>query len=141
VTIHHQYRWHNLIDSVWEDLRRLNKNADGCELYPSEDFYMLHPYFQLNCDETSMHANLSGINVIGAKEIKQHMKNSDDLRVSITAMRVGAAAGTTGPMIFLANGKKMTSRSLSDYNLIDKHGSPPGSTVIMTPSGYMTDKA
>jgi hypothetical protein len=36
VTIHQQSRWHNLIDSVWEDLRRLNKNADGCQLYPSE---------------------------------------------------------------------------------------------------------
>jgi hypothetical protein len=69
------------------------------------------------------------------------MKNSDDSRVSITALRVGSAAGTTGPMIFLANGETMTSRSLSDYNLIDKHGAPPGSTVIMTPSGYMTDKA
>jgi hypothetical protein len=53
------------------------------------------------------------------------MKNSDDSRVSITVLRVGAPAGTTGPMIFLANGETMTSRSLSDYNLIDKHGAPP----------------
>jgi hypothetical protein len=45
--------------------------------------------------------NLSGLKVIGAKEIKKHMKNSDDSRVYITALRVGAAAGTTGPMIFL----------------------------------------
>jgi hypothetical protein len=67
VTIHQQSRWHNLIDSVWEDLRRLNKNADGCELYPFVDFDMLHPYFQLNCDETSMLANLSGLKVIGVK--------------------------------------------------------------------------
>jgi hypothetical protein len=44
-------------------------------------------------------------------------------------------------MIFLANGEKMTSRSLSDYNLIDKHGAPPGFTVIMTQIGYMTDTA
>jgi hypothetical protein len=88
-----------------------------------------------------MLANLSGLMVIGAKDIKQHMKNSDDSRVSITALRVGAAAGKMGPMIFLSNGDTMTSRSLSDYKLIDKHGAPPGSTVIMTPSGYMTDKA
>jgi hypothetical protein len=38
VTIHQQSRWHNLMDSVWEDIQRLNKNADGCELYRSEDF-------------------------------------------------------------------------------------------------------
>jgi hypothetical protein len=86
VTIHQKYRWHNLIESVWEDLQRLNKNADGCELYPSEYFDMLHPYFQLKCDKTSMIANLSALKVIGAKEIKQHMKNSDDSRVSITAL-------------------------------------------------------
>jgi hypothetical protein len=86
-------------------------------------------------------ANLSGLKVIGAKEIKQHMKNSDDSRVSITALRVGAATENMGPVIFLTKGETMTSRSLSDYNLIHKHGASPGSTVIMTPSGYMTYKA
>jgi hypothetical protein len=87
-----------------------------------------------------MLANLSGIKVIGAKDIKQHIKNSYDSRVSITALRLGSAAGTTGLMIFLANDETMMSRSLSDYNLIYKHDAPPESTFIMTPSGYMTDK-
>jgi hypothetical protein len=141
VTTHHKSRWHNLIDSVWEDLLRLNKNADGCELYPSEDFDMLHPYFQLNFDATSMLANLSGLKVMGAKDIKQDMKNSDDSRVSIPALLVGASVGTTRPMIFLANGETMTSRSLLDYNLGDKHGALPGSTTIIAPSGYITYNA
>jgi hypothetical protein len=51
-------------------------------------------------------------------KIKQHMKNSNDSRVSIDALRVGAAAGTTGPMIFLKNDETMTPGSLSNYNLI-----------------------
>jgi hypothetical protein len=49
--------------------------------------------------------------------------------------------GTTGPMVFLENRESMMSRSLSDFNLFNLHGAPPGSIVIMTPSGYMTDKA
>jgi hypothetical protein len=60
-----------------------------------------------------MLAKLSGLKVIGAKEIKKHMKNSDDSRVSITALRVGAASGMAGPMIFLANGETMTSKKPS----------------------------
>jgi hypothetical protein len=123
MTIHQQSQSNNLIDSVWEDLGRLNKNADGCDILLSEDFEMLHPYFQLNCDESSMLANLSGLKVIGADEIKQHIKNSDDSRVLITALRVGAASGMIGPMRLLANGETMMSQSLSDYNLI--HKPPP----------------
>jgi hypothetical protein len=44
-TAHQQLRWHNLIDSVWDDLRSLNKASSGCAIFYSEDFDMLHLYF------------------------------------------------------------------------------------------------
>jgi hypothetical protein len=84
---------------------------------------------------------LSGLKIIGAKDIWKHMKNSNDSRVSIAALCVGAAAGTMGPVIFLANGESVTQRSLIYFDLVNIHGEPAGSSVIMTPSGYMTDKA
>jgi hypothetical protein len=41
----------------------------------------------------------------------------------------------------LTNGECTTHHSLTDFNLIDIHGAPPGSTIITAPSGYMMDKA
>jgi hypothetical protein len=45
VMAHPQSRWHNLIDSIWDDLRCFNKASSGCAMCPSRDFDILHPYF------------------------------------------------------------------------------------------------
>jgi hypothetical protein len=112
---------------VWDNLRRLNKVSDKCEMFTSEDFDILfHLHFQLNCDETSsMLTNLSGFNITGATEICRHMKNSEVLWVSTTALRVGASTFTMGPMMFLANRETMTHHRLINLNLINIHAPPP----------------
>ena len=46
------------------------------------------------------------------------------------------AAGNSGPLILLASGEKLESKSLKN---LDIKGRPPVSTVIMTPSAYMTN--
>jgi hypothetical protein len=62
----------------------------------------------------------------------------DENRDSITIVRVGNAACMSGPLIFLAKGKHMDVPALKH---LEKCGAPIGSTIIMTPSAYMTDKA
>ena len=48
------------------------------------------------------------------------------------------AVSNSGSLIFLAAGKKIERKALKN---LDIKGHPTGSTVIMTPSDYMTDVA
>ena len=57
----------------------------------------------------------------------------------MTRYRLGSAAGATGPTAFLPPGKHHR-KSFSDQWLV-KHGAAPGSTIVMTPNGYMTEDA
>jgi hypothetical protein len=60
-------------------------------------------------------------------------------RESATIYRSGNAAGVTGPTGFLPAGK-IHKKGYSDKFLLES-GAPPGSTVIMTKTGYMTEEA
>ena len=60
-------------------------------------------------------------------------------RVSITVVRTGSTAGVTGPTIILLKGEKKRQQFTDGF--LEKHGLAPGSTIIMTPNAYMTDKA
>ena len=59
-------------------------------------------------------------------------------RVSITVVRTGSTAGVTGPTIILLKGEKKRPQFTDGF--LEKHGLAPGSTIIMTPNTYMTDK-
>jgi hypothetical protein len=71
------------------------------------------------------------LKIIGDRKRRKHNKNVEDNRDSITLVRVGNAGGHSGPLIFLAKGKTMDVPALKD---LSKHGAPPHSTIIMTPS-------
>ena len=60
-------------------------------------------------------------------------------RVSITVVQTGSTAGVTGPTIILLKGEKKRQQFTDEF--LEKHGLAPGSTIIMTPNAYMTDKA
>ena len=60
-------------------------------------------------------------------------------RASITMIRCGFASNAQGPSFFLPPGK-VCKPEYSD-NFLCEHGAAPGSTVIMTESGFLTDEA
>ncbi len=117
-----------------EMVRDFNNKPD--EYTPVEDF------FCLNLDETNFMASEGTLRVVGSSKKKKQEKNSSDSRDSITIVRIGSAAGTEGPRIFLAKGKSLkTHPSLTPDKFTKNYKSPPGSHVVMTPSAYMTDEA
>ena len=75
--------------------------------------------------------------VVGDKLNRKHHRNNNDSRDSVTAVRIGSAAGTEGPRIYLASGKHVWREAVKDFG--KHHKSPPGSHICMTPSAYMTD--
>jgi hypothetical protein len=83
-------------------------------------------FFCLNLDETNFMASEGTLRVVGSnKKIKQET-NSSDSRDSITIVRIGSAAGTEGPCIFLAKGKSLkTHPSLKPDNFTKNYMLPP----------------
>lgn len=76
--------------------------------YPPDGEYVKNrAHFVFNLDETCILAREGALKVIGAADRKKHEKNMDDNRASITIVRVGTAAGNSGPQTFLATGKVM----------------------------------
>jgi hypothetical protein len=130
IRVEQQLRWHTLIQETWAEHARLNQ--------PASEFDKLKAHFMLNLDETGIQLNDSIVQIIGSSDRKKHEKNKDDCRESITIIRMGSAAGQTGPWIFLLKGKRNDKSSLK--NLEEQYGAPPGSIVIMTPSAYLNDE-
>ena len=60
-------------------------------------------------------------------------------RASITMIRCGFASNDMGPTYFLMSGKQMNEAYSDEF--LQKNGATPFSTIIMTPSGYLTDEA
>ena len=97
-------------------------------------------HFIIGLDEMCVMSDAHGaLTVIGSFDKKKYEKLLQDSRVSITIIRTGTAAGTTGPTIFLLKGTKVKAAYI-DYFLM-KYGLTPGSTIIMTENAYMTDAA
>jgi hypothetical protein len=130
IRIEQQLRWHTLIEHTWAEHARLNQ--------PSADFDLVKAHFMLNLDETGVQLNNGIVQIIGSASRKKHEKNNADCRDSITIIRMGSAAGQTGPWIFLLKGKRLDIDKLK--NLEEQYGAPPGSIVIMTPSAYLNDE-
>jgi len=126
-----QLRWHACVDDAIEDMRRLNQ--------PHSAFMQVEDHFFGNLDETCLMANADGsIRVIASASKKKTEQNTDDSRASITSLRVGTAAGTQGPFIFLAKGSRIDRPSLKN---IFKEQCPSGSSIIVSPLAYVTDEA
>ena len=77
--------------------------------------------------------------IIGDKAKRKHEKNLGDSRLSITLYRVGAVGGATGPTEFLLSGVRCRSGYTEEF--LCSHGAAVGSSITMTPTGYMTDLA
>jgi hypothetical protein len=129
ITIEQQLRWHTAVDFALAEQQRLD--------LPAEEFDEVKEHFFCHMDESCLLASNGTLRVIGAASKSKTEKIMEDCRASITVLRTDAAGGFSGPWIFLAAGKQITSRALRS---IDKMlGVPPNSKVYMTPSAYMTD--
>ena len=135
ITVPQQYRWHQAVDSAFTFLREKNEGTtpDG------RTFGEVMPHFVLGGDETGLLASNGDVTVIGDKKKLKHEVSTAGSRVSITAYRCGSAAGSDGPTGFLPPGVRRKSGFTDEFLL--KHGAAPGSTIVMTPSGYMTEDA
>ncbi len=102
---------------------------------PAEDFEQKKAHFMLNLVETCVMASDGNLKVVRDASRKKQEKNSDDNRDSITIVRIGNAAGESGPQIYLAHGKTLL------LSKLPRLGAPKGSKVVMTPNSYMTDEA
>jgi hypothetical protein len=136
ITVTQQWRWHSLIDSAFNELRR--RNTGVCRV-TGKTFGELMAHFILGGDETCLLANDGVVTVLGDKEKKKHEKVLDDSRVSITMYRLGSAAGSTGPTGFLMSGKRVKTGYTTNF-LVD-NGAALGSSIHMTKTGFMTEAA
>lgn len=131
-----QLRWHCTVDQALHEQRRLNQ--------PADEFAKVADHFVGNLDETCYMGSHNGpIKVIASLARKKTEKITEDDRESITSVRMGTAAGASGPFIFLAKGKSDDNipKSLRGDLSKNRKGVPLHSRVIMTPNAYMTDEA
>jgi hypothetical protein len=111
--------------------------ADGTGI----EFLQIQDHFQMNMDEYNCVASDGILRIVGSYDRKKHDKESADCRLSITALVVGNAAGTTGPVTVLGKGKKVSYPYNDMKYLEDDLHLPTGSQVLPTPSAFMTDEA
>ena len=62
-----------------------------------------------------------------------------DGRDSITQFRNGFPGNTSGPTFFLLAGKKKNPVYTDEF--LERHGAKKYSTIVMTPTGYLTAEA
>jgi hypothetical protein len=137
LNIPQQFRWHTAVDNEFKFLRE--KNIGLCQK-SGKTFGEVMAHFIIGLDEMCIMSDAHGtLTVIGSFDKKKHEKLLQDSRVSITIIRTGTAAGTTGPTIFLLKGTKV--RAAYTENYLMKYGLAPGSTIVMTENAYMTDAA
>ena len=105
VTISQQLRWHTVIDDLLADLTRLNASPPGV-------YAQIQKYFVGNLDESSMTGSAGKVKVLASVDKRKQEKIMDDCRdSSITVVRTGSAAGTSGPLFVLAAAGKVKLRS------------------------------
>jgi hypothetical protein len=79
------------------------------------------------------------LQVVGSAEVKKHEKNTQDNCDSSTIVRIGSAAGTSGPGIFLIKRKELE-KGCPLCNLEKNfQGVPPISKGASTDNAYMTN--
>jgi hypothetical protein len=128
LNIPQQYCWHVAVDGDFKVLRE--KNIGLCKK-SGKTFGEVMAHFIIGLDEMCIMSDAHGtLTVIGSFDKKKYEKLLQDSRVSITIIRTGTAAGTTGPTIFLLKGTKVKAAYTDDFLM--KYGLAPGSTIIMT---------
>ena len=98
-------------------------------------------YFTLNLDESNFMSCEGKVKILGNVDKRKHEKNNSDSQESITTVKIGSAAGTEGPRIYLGTGKKVRNTSMKLNSFSINYKSPPESHLVMTPSAYMADDA
>ena len=81
-------------------------------------------------------ATTGKVSVLGDIAKKKHEKNTNDSRASITMLRIGNTAGSTGPTVFLSKGASVKDGYTSKW--LTQNGAQPGSRIIATPNAFMT---
>ena len=123
------------VEGAFDILRERNTGQTPC----GKSFGEVMEYFVLGGDETCFMASAGDVRIIGDKHKKKHEIASANSRVSTTVYRVGSPSGATGPTGFLPPGLRRQTGFTDDF--LVKHGAAPGSTIVMTPTGYMTEDA
>ncbi|KAL3914710.1 MAG: hypothetical protein SGPRY_007531 [Prymnesium sp.] len=123
------------VDKAYGFVRECNtgRTPDG------RSFGEVMAHFIFGGDETCFLASAGDVRIIGDKEKKKHEAATANSRVSTTLYHLGSAAGATGPTAFLPPGVRLK-QGYSEAFLV-KHGAAPGSTIAMTPTGYMCEEA
>ena len=116
-----------------------SKNTGTCRK-TGKLFGELIQQFLFGGDETYSQACQNGdVHIIGSAGRKKHKLKTQDYCVSITMYRTGNIVGTTGQTVFLLEGKHRRA-GYTDKWLLD-HGAAAGSTIVMTPTAFMTEQA
>lgn len=133
VTVLQQKRWHYLVESVMAQQKERNTD-DGSGI----SFDSVKDSFTFNLDEECWQASGSQVHIVGAASHTKHEKQTLG-RTSITLLKCGNAHGNWGPTMVLAKGETVDPLFTDEF--LVQQGAKPGSTVVMTESAYMTDKA
>ena len=135
ITVPQQYRWHMAVDQGLSFLRSQNVGLT----HDGKSFGEVMDHFVLGGDETCFLASAGDVKIIADKAKPKHDLPTGQDRTSATVYRCGSAAGATAPTAFLPPGQRRKT-GYTDAFLVE-HGAPVGSTIVMTPTGYMTEEA
>ena len=113
-------------------------NTGFCKV-TGKTFGEVMPYFIVGADESCLMADAKGMRIVGEARRKKHDKRGADFRGSITMLRTGSPAGTSGPTTFLMKGKRRNPVYTDSF--LEAYGCAPGSSVAKTENAFMTDKA
>ena len=131
VTERQQQRWHIMYDDQRAVLHKLNTD-DGTGV----QFSKVEDAFVLNYDEVCLNSADGIVNIIGSATKRKHEKEGSG-RTTISMMQTISAAGSVGPVMSLMAGKAPREGYTDDF--LRECGAPPGSKIVMTASGFMTD--
>jgi hypothetical protein len=135
INVAQQYRWHRAVEEVYNFMRA--KNTGLCKLW-GKSFGEIMPHFIIGLDEMCLMSGCHGdLRVFAASDKKKQEKLLQDCHCSITVVRTGTVAGTTGPTMLLLKGTNRRNHFNDDYLL--QYGMAPGSKVIMSKNACMSD--
>ena len=110
-----------------EEQSQLNKN--------DLEFEKLLAFLWLNVDESCTMENNDVVRMVGLASKKNHEKNVDDSRDSISSLSTGSAAGVEFPCIYLVKVQRLEYDVFCDFDQNQK--CPPGLFVEPTPNAYL----
>jgi hypothetical protein len=102
-------------------------------------FGELIEHFVIGGDETCILSSAGKLMIVGSTDRKKHEKAIADSRVSMSLYHTGPIAGNQGPTIAVMAGKHRRAGFMDQF--LVKHGMAEGSTIIMTPTAFVTEEA